>query len=49
MLSRNCLLKSFSMVMFESSAVRAVIVLVGNAPTFARGCMENFARSRLEC
>ncbi len=47
-LSRTFRRKSVSMVIDESFAVMAVIVLLGNEPTLARGKMENFARSRDE-
>ena len=33
----------------ESSAVRALTVLLGREPTFAPGKMENLARMREEC
>jgi hypothetical protein len=49
MFSRSFLLKSVSIVMPESSAVMAVMVFVGIAPSLAVGMMEYFARMREEC
>jgi hypothetical protein len=37
------------MVMSDSSAVIAVIVFVGTAPTFVVGAMQNFASIRAAC
>lgn len=37
------------MVMDESSAVKAVTVLLDKEPTLAKGKMENLARIRDEC
>jgi hypothetical protein len=49
MFSRSCLLKSVSIVMLDSSAVRAVMVFEGIEPSLAVGMMEYFARIREEC
>jgi hypothetical protein len=49
MLSCTFRRSSFSMVMLDSSAVIAVMVLLGMVPIFALGKMENLARMRDEC
>jgi hypothetical protein len=49
MLSLSFLFKSFSIVIFDSSAVIAVTVLAGREPTLAVGWILNLARIREEC
>lgn len=48
MLSCTIFLASFSIVIVDSSAVNAVIVLCGKEPIFIRGWMQYLARIRVE-